>query len=179
MERELLLEIGTEELPASWLPDLGRQIRVGLDAALKAHRLLPDAPVESYSTPRRLTACVAKIAERQTDLDELVTGPPVAAAFGLDGQPTQAALGFARKNGIDVSQLEKVETPKGVYLGHRKHVRGKAANSSRGMSTCPNTYFDCSISSRRRTSLYLTPPPHSMSKMLSTFCRIIAIRSRP
>src|SRR5580765_4079896 len=108
MERELLLEIGTEELPASWLPALTRQIRDGLDAALKAHRLLPDAAVEGYSTPRRLTARIAKIAERQTDLDELLTGPPVAAAFGADGQATQAAIGFARKNGIEVAQLEKV-----------------------------------------------------------------------
>jgi glycyl-tRNA synthetase beta chain len=127
MERELLLEIGTEELPASWLPDLTRQIRDGLDASLKAHRLLPDAPVESYSTPRRLTARIAKIAERQTDLDELVTGPPVGAAFGPDGQPTPAAIGFARKNGVDVSQLERIDTPKGAYLGHRRHQRGKAA----------------------------------------------------
>lgn len=127
MERELLLEIGTEELPASWLPDLTRQIRVGLDAALRSQRLLPDAPVESYSTPRRLTARVAKIAERQTDLDELMTGPPVAAAYGPDGEPTNAALGFARKNGVNVALLEKVATPKGVYLGYRKHQRGKAA----------------------------------------------------
>jgi glycyl-tRNA synthetase beta chain len=127
MERELLLEIGTEELPASWLPDLTRQLRDGLDASLKAHRLLPDAPVESYSTPRRLTARIAKIAERQTDLDELVTGPPVGAAFGADGQPTAAAIGFARKNGVDVSQLERLDTPKGAYLGYRRHQRGKAA----------------------------------------------------
>ncbi|MCM3880782.1 MAG: glycine--tRNA ligase subunit beta [Vicinamibacterales bacterium] len=127
MERELLLEIGTEELPASWLPDLTRQIRDGLDAALRSQRLLPDAPIEGYSTPRRLTARVAKIAERQTDLDELVTGPPVAAAYGADGQPTNAAVGFARKNGVDVAQLERVDTPKGVYLGYRKHQRGKAA----------------------------------------------------
>jgi glycyl-tRNA synthetase beta chain len=127
MERELLLEIGTEERTASWLPALTRQIREGLDAALKAHRLLPDAPVEGYSTPRRLTARIDKIAERQTDLDELLTGPPVAAAFGADGQPTPAAIGFAKKNGIDVAQLEKVDTPKGVYLGYRRHQRGKAA----------------------------------------------------
>lgn len=127
MERELLLELGTEELPASWLPDLTRQIRVGLDGALRSQRLLPDAPVESYSTPRRLTARIAKIAERQVDLDELITGPPVAAAYGADGQPTNAALGFAKKNGVDLAQLEKIETPKGVYLGYRKHQRGKAA----------------------------------------------------
>jgi glycyl-tRNA synthetase beta chain len=127
MDRELLLEIGTEELPASWLPGLTRQIRDGLDGALRAHRLSPDAPVESYSTPRRLTVRIAKIAERQTDLEELVTGPPVAAAFAPDGQPTQAAVGFARKNDVEVSQLERVETPKGVYLGYRRHQRGKAA----------------------------------------------------
>jgi glycyl-tRNA synthetase beta chain len=127
MERELLLEIGTEELPASWLPDLTRQVGAGLGHALKAHRLLPDAAIESYSTPRRLTARIAKIAERQTDLDELLTGPPVSAAYGPDGQPTPAALGFAKKNGVEVSQLERIETAKGVYLGARKHQRGKAA----------------------------------------------------
>ena len=127
MDRELLLELGTEELPASWLPGLTRQIRDGLGGALRVHRLTVDAPVESYSTPRRLAARIAKIAERQTDLKELLTGPPVAAAFGADGTPTPAATGFARKNNIDVAQLERVETPKGTYLGFRKHQRGKAA----------------------------------------------------
>jgi glycyl-tRNA synthetase beta chain len=127
MDRELLLELGTEELPAAWLPGLTRQIRDGLAGALKTHRLVADAPVEGYSTPRRLTARIAKITERQTDLEELLTGPPVAAAFGADGAPTPAAVGFARKNNIDVSQLERVDTPKGVYLGYRRHQRGKAA----------------------------------------------------
>jgi glycyl-tRNA synthetase beta chain len=127
MDRELLLELGTEELPASWLPGLTRQIRDGLDGALRTHRLVADAPVESYSTPRRLTARIAKIAERQTDLEELLTGPPVAAAFGADGTPTPAAVGFARKNNVDVVQLERVETAKGTYLGVRKHQRGRAA----------------------------------------------------
>ena len=127
MERELLLEIGTEELPASWLPGLTRQIRDGVESALRSHRLLPDSPVESYSTPRRLTARVAKIAERQSDLEELLTGPPVSAAFSVDGAPTQAAVGFARRNNVDVALLERVETAKGTYLGYRKHQRGKAA----------------------------------------------------
>jgi glycyl-tRNA synthetase beta chain len=127
MDRELLLELGLEELPASWLPGLTRQIRDGLAGALKTHRLVPDAPVEGYSTPRRLTARIAKISERQTDLEELLTGPPVAAAFGADGTPTPAAAGFAKKNNIDVSQLERVDTPKGVYLGYRRHQRGRAA----------------------------------------------------
>jgi glycyl-tRNA synthetase beta chain len=127
MDREILLELGTEELPASWLPALTRQIRDGLGGALRTHRLTADAPVEGYSTPRRLTARIAKIAERQTDLEELLTGPPVAAAFGTDGSPTPAAVGFARKNNIDVTQLDRVETPKGTYLGYRRHQRGRAA----------------------------------------------------
>ena len=127
MDRELLLELGTEELPASWLPSLTRQIRDGVAAALRTHRLAADAPIESYSTPRRLAARIAKIAERQTDLEELLTGPPVAAAFTAEGSPTPAAAGFARKNNIDVAQLERVETPKGTYLGFRKHQRGRAA----------------------------------------------------
>jgi glycyl-tRNA synthetase beta chain len=127
MDRELLLELGTEEIPASWLPGLTRQIRDNLDGALRVHRLSADAPVESYSTPRRLTARIAKIAERQTDLEELLTGPPVGAAFGPDGQPTPAAAGFARKNNVEVNQLERVDTPKGTYLGYRRHQRGKAA----------------------------------------------------
>ena len=127
MDRELLLEIGTEEIPASWLPGLTRQMHDGIDAALRAHRLNPDAVIESYSTPRRLTARIAKIAERQTDLEDVITGPPVNAAFGPDGQPTPAAIGFAKKNNVDLAQLERVDTPKGTYLGVRRHVRGKAA----------------------------------------------------
>ncbi len=127
MDRELLLELGTEEIPASWLPGLTRQIRDGVEGALRAHRLSADAPVESYSTPRRLTARIAKISERQNDLEELLTGPSVTAAFSPDGQPTQAAIGFARKNNLDVGMLDRVETPKGTYLGYRRHQRGKAA----------------------------------------------------
>src|ERR687895_170432 len=105
MNRELLVEIGVEELPAAWLPDLTRQLGERLESRLKEHRIAPGAPVEAYSTPRRLTARLAKIAERQEDLEELVTGPPVSAAFGPDGSPTQAAVGFARKQGVTVAEL--------------------------------------------------------------------------
>jgi glycyl-tRNA synthetase beta chain len=127
MDRELLIELGCEEIPASWLPALTQQFAETLAARLKATRLAPESPVESYSTPRRLTARVARLAERQTDLEDLLMGPPVSAAFGADGQPTPASAGFARKNGVEVADLERVETPKGVYLAFRKRVRGKAA----------------------------------------------------
>ena len=126
MDRELLIEIGCEEIPASWLPALTRQVATHLDARLKEARLETDAPAESYSTPRRLTARVAKLAERQTDHEELVTGPPASAAFKPDGEPTPAAAGFARKYGVEVGALERSETPKGTYLAYRVRQRGKA-----------------------------------------------------
>jgi glycyl-tRNA synthetase beta chain len=126
MDRELLIEIGCEEIPASWLPDLTSQLARKLEARLKEFRLTATAPTESYSTPRRLTVRIAKVNERQTDLEELVTGPPITAAYAADGTPTPAAAGFAKKYGVDVAALEKHETPKGVYLAYRVRQRGKA-----------------------------------------------------
>ena len=126
MDRELLLEIGCEELPAGWLPPLTRQLGERLAAQLAAFRIGVGAPIETHSTPRRLTAAIARISERQTDLDEQVTGPPASAAFAPDGQPTPAALGFARKAGVEPSALATVETPKGRYLAYTRHERGKA-----------------------------------------------------
>src|SRR5687767_10996190 len=126
MDRELLIEIGCEEIPAGWLPALTRQLGEQLDARLKEFRLHTDARTETFSTPRRLTARIAKLAERQTDFEELVTGPPVSAAVGKDGAPSPAAAGFAKKYGVDVDGLERVETPKGAYLAYRVHQRGRA-----------------------------------------------------
>ncbi|HEX3645457.1 MAG TPA: glycine--tRNA ligase subunit beta [Vicinamibacterales bacterium] len=126
MDRELLLEIGCEELPASWLPALTNQIGEIVDAQLRAHRLPPESPVETYSTPRRLTVRIVRIPERQSDLEELVNGPPVSAAFRPDGTPTPAAAGFASKQGVEVSGLERLHTPKGEYLAFRKRQRGRA-----------------------------------------------------
>src|SRR5436190_8746083 len=126
MDRELLLEIGVEELPASWLPGLTKQLAEKLQSRLKDMRLAPDVPVESFATPRRLTACVGRMPERQEDLDETVSGPPVSAAFNAAGQPTPAAIGFAKKQGVAVEALERIKTDKGEYLAARKHVRGRS-----------------------------------------------------
>jgi glycyl-tRNA synthetase beta chain len=126
MDRELILEIGCEEIPAGWLPALTNQIGEIVGAQLRAHRLPPESPVETYSTPRRLTVRIVRIPERQNDLEELVNGPPVSASFKPDGSPTPAAAGFASKQGVDVGALERVQTPKGEYLAFRKRQRGKA-----------------------------------------------------
>jgi glycyl-tRNA synthetase beta chain len=127
VDRELLIEIGCEELPAGWLPPLTNQIGDVVRAQLAEHRLPAETPVESFSTPRRLTVRVARVPERQADFEEVVNGPPVSAAFRPDGTPTAAATGFAAKQAVEVSALERIDTPKGVYLAFRKRVRGKAA----------------------------------------------------
>jgi glycyl-tRNA synthetase beta chain len=126
MDRELLLEIGVEELPASWLPGLTTQLSEKLRARLQEMRLTPDVPVESYATPRRLTARVGRMPERQEDLDETISGPPVSAAFTAAGDPTPAAAGFAKKQGVPVESLERTKTDKGEYIVARRHVRGRS-----------------------------------------------------
>jgi glycyl-tRNA synthetase beta chain len=125
VDRELLLDIGCEVLPASWLPGLTNQIGDVVSRQLREHRLPPESPADTFSTPRRLTVRVARVPERQTDLEELVTGPAVSSSFAPDGTPTQAAVGFAAKQGVEVSALERVSTPKGQYLAFRKRQRGK------------------------------------------------------
>ena len=132
MYRELLIEIGCEELPASWLPPLVRQLGAGLGAQLEAARLACPVPPEAFATPRRLAVCAPRVAERQPDLEETVTGPPLRAAFTDGGEPTPAAVGFARKQGVRVDRLIRVDTPKGVYVAHRRRQRGRAARSVLG-----------------------------------------------
>ena len=127
MDRELLIEIGTEELPASWLPGLTAQFGARIETRLAEERMPVEAPVETFSTPRRLVVRAERVPERQTDFEELVMGPPVSAAFQPDGEMTGAGLGFARKQGVAPSALQRVETPKGAYLAFRRQLRGKAA----------------------------------------------------
>lgn len=127
MDRELLLELGLEEIPASWLPGLTHQIGQVLEAKLKEARLSTDEAIETFSTPRRLTVRCAKISERQTDLEEVLNGPPVSAAFDKEGKLTPAGAGFVKKQGATEDQVERVTTPKGEYIAVRKHQRGKAA----------------------------------------------------
>jgi glycyl-tRNA synthetase beta chain len=126
MDRELLLEIGVEEMPASWLPNLTAQMAERLAARLAKEALPVTMPVEAHATPRRLTACVPALVDRQEDRDETLMGPPVSASFDPEGHPTNAGLGFARKLGADFDALIQVDTPKGKYLAFERHTRGRA-----------------------------------------------------
>lgn len=121
---DLLIEIGVEEVPARMLTgaaqDLAARIAAVLDAAGLAH-----GETEVFCAPRRLAARVAGVDLAQASRDEEVAGPPVAAAKGPDGKPTKAAIGFAQKMGVDVTALAVLSTPKGDYLGVRRHVAGR------------------------------------------------------
>src|SRR5947207_7570893 len=126
MDRELLLEIGVEELPASWLPGLVKQLEDKLKAELIRIGLTLKSGAEAHGTPRRLTVRVPELVDRQEDRDETLTGPPLSAALDAEGHPTPAALGFARKLGVEFDALVPTETPKGKYLTYVKKIRGRA-----------------------------------------------------
>ncbi|HLU65091.1 MAG TPA: glycine--tRNA ligase subunit beta, partial [Kofleriaceae bacterium] len=125
---QLLVEVGTEEIPAGFLARALDELRTMVPAALAEARLAHGA-VEVWGTPRRIAVAVAELADRQPDLSERVVGPPVAAAFDKSGAPTRAALGFAEKNGLAVDQLERAEVPgkKGEYLVGTRREPGKPA----------------------------------------------------
>ena len=77
MDRELLLEIGCEELPAGWLPELTNQVGEVVLRELRTSRLPAESSAATYSTPRRLAVHIARVPERQTDLEEVLNGPAV------------------------------------------------------------------------------------------------------
>ena len=116
---DFVLEVGVENVPASYLPPAINQLAADAAAMLERTRLVYE-DIYTTATPRRLVLVVSDLADRQTASEELVTGPPVARAFGADGTPTPAAEGFARSQGTTVAELARIETPKGEYLGVRR-----------------------------------------------------------
>ncbi|MBX7096738.1 MAG: glycine--tRNA ligase subunit beta [Myxococcaceae bacterium] len=123
---DLLLELGSEELPASFLgpalDDLEKAFKAGCEAARLTH-----GPIARYGTPRRLALLVTQVADGTPDLQKEMNGPSVKAAFDAEGKPTQAATKFAAGHGLTVDQLVKVTTPKGEYLAARVQEKGKRA----------------------------------------------------
>ncbi len=112
---DLLFEIGVEEIPApAVLPALS-QLETLLEDGLGKARL-EHGEIRTCGTPRRLTVIVPEVALSQDDLEEEVKGPPAAAAFDDDGNPTKAAEGFARGKGLSVDDLEVRETDNGTYV---------------------------------------------------------------
>jgi glycyl-tRNA synthetase beta chain len=118
-----LLEVGTEELPAGFLSDAIVQWKSRIPESLKTHNL-HNAAVEVYGTPRRLAVLITGLPSQQADREEEIKGPPAQAAF-KDGQPTKAAIGFATKQGVDISALEIRPTEKGDFVFVNKQIPGR------------------------------------------------------
>lgn len=123
MDKELLLEIGTEEIPAAFLPkaikDMNEIIRREL-----SNKYIGHGDIKTMATPRRLCLCVANLAGKQEDQVIEKMGPAKKVAFDENGNPTKAAIGFATGQGIAVGELEIVTTEKGEYICARKKIAG-------------------------------------------------------
>ena len=122
MGKDLLLEIGTEEIPAAFLPqamkDMEEMIRREFAAMTLSH-----GAIKTMATPRRLVLIVSELAEKQEERVIEKLGPAKRAAFDEKGDPTPAATGFARGQGVDVTSLETLVTDKGEYVAVRKKVK--------------------------------------------------------
>ncbi|RNE94144.1 glycine--tRNA ligase subunit beta [Marichromatium sp. AB32] len=122
---DLLIEIGTEELPPLALPRLSQAFVEGVARELR-ERSIDFTTIEPFAAPRRLAMLVRGIATRQPDQQQVRRGPALRAAFDDSGAPTKAAQGFARSCGVEVEALEREETPKGTWLVYHSTLAGRA-----------------------------------------------------
>lgn len=122
-QRDLLIELGTEELPPKALKKLIQAFENGIKQGLEKAELSFDA-IRSYAAPRRMAVIVDGLAIRQQDRLIERRGPAISAAFDDDGNPTKALQGFARSCGATVDDLEKLETDKGTWLVFKQEQKG-------------------------------------------------------
>ena len=123
---DLLLEIGTEEIPAGYLEPALDQLHSIASNSFETHRLSFEE-ICALATPRRLTLYVKELGTTQSDNVSEVVGPPKRVAYDDTGAPTKAAIGFARTQGVDVADLKIVETERGDYVAVSKLEKGGAA----------------------------------------------------
>ena len=119
---DFLVELGTEELPPKALKRLAEAFQEGMEKGLNEAGLQYQS-ARYFAAPRRLAIFVEQLATQQPDRTSQMDGPPVKAAFDAEGQPTQAALGFARKCGVELSELDQ----SGPRLRHVQSIPGQAA----------------------------------------------------
>lgn len=117
---DFLVELGTEELPPKALGKLSDAFRSGIEKGLKEAGLL-HARVQAFAAPRRLAVLVQNLESQQPDRSVNLDGPPLQAAFDADGEPTQAALGFARKCGVELADIDR----SGPKLKYSRTIAGE------------------------------------------------------
>ncbi|MDR2612298.1 MAG: glycine--tRNA ligase subunit beta [Deltaproteobacteria bacterium] len=121
---DFILELGVEEIPAGYFGPAVAFIRERLGRDLVAARL-PFGRLEVWGGPRRLAVGIRGLTAMQPDISEEVTGPPLSSAFDSNGNPTKAAAGFAKGQGVPVAEVYTVQTPKGPYLAVKRSLTGK------------------------------------------------------
>jgi len=126
MSKALLWELGTEEIPARFLPDLIQQITRLAGNGLQENGLAYES-LRVLATPRRLTLQVEGLAEKAADVETEVKGPSLKAAYDGEGQPTKALLGFCRGQGLDPAELYQKELNNSIYLFGLKKTQGRLA----------------------------------------------------
>ncbi len=124
---QLLFEIGTEEVPASYVPPALEQLSKIATDSLTEHRI-PFGEIQTFGTPRRTTLAIKDVQTLQESQETEVTGPPKSIAYDENGEPTKAAIGFAKSQGVEISDLHIVETERGEYIA--------ASKQEKGISTC-------------------------------------------
>lgn len=127
MSRDLLLEIGAEELPASFVTHALSVMKTTAEKLLDDARLVPSGTIRTLGTPRRLAVIIPGIPDAQPDRRETVMGPPASAALKPDGSFGPAAEGFAKKQGASIDAVRIVETPKGKYVAVEIAESGRPA----------------------------------------------------
>lgn len=128
MAKEFLIELGTEELPPKQLRTLAEAFAANFEAELKTADLTHEG-IKWFATPRRLALKVANLAQGQADKVVEKRGPAISVAFDADGNPTKAAQGWARGNGITVEQAERLKTEQGEWLLFKQEVKGQQAKA--------------------------------------------------
>ena len=128
IKHDLLIEIGTEELPPKALKRLATSFADEIHEGLDKQELEHDS-YQWFASPRRLAVLVSNLVSEQEDREVEKRGPAVAAAFDDEGKPTKAAEGFARSCGVDVTELERLETDKGSWLAYRAQEKGQSTDS--------------------------------------------------
>src|SRR5712671_6886712 len=156
---DFLLEIGCEEIPARMIGAASQELRERLATLLRRERLEPAGALAQLESPRRLAVLASGLPAAQPDLTEQVTGPSSQVAF-KDGQPTPAAHAFAKKVGVDVGRLDKVNTPKGEYLVATVTRKGRSAGEILAESLpkeIASLYWPKNMYWRKRGEVFVRP----------------------
>src|SRR5579864_8820873 len=129
---DFIFEIGCEEIPAGMIAKACDELKAILEKYLSTAGPLDKENIEVIGTPRRITAICEALLQRQPDSEKEVTGPPKSVAYDSVGEPTRAAMSFAEKQGVTLSEVYTVATQRGEYIATKLVTVGRSAEAILG-----------------------------------------------